>query len=233
MSLVPALAVDPAYTGSIDKAVADHLNNLNVEVDDDGKKVLRDICINVRKLQLMTGKVARNQTSSIADIRADVTLYNSILARQSGRCLWCGAKLSSPLIKETLEHVAPKHIGDDPIDGSNWAIVCDSCNNGKANALAWATKAEAHDYFHRTDFAKLNEITLAHRWAVLMRSRRCIKCNATTKEKELWVYRRVATGLPIPANCSITCEDCGAFHKLEILLPKWLPDEAGRGKPIY
>src|SRR5262245_30834072 len=76
MSLIPGLAVDPTYTGSIDMALNDHLNNLGINVDDDGKKVLRDICINVRKLQMMNSSTARRRTSSIAEIKGDVTLYD-------------------------------------------------------------------------------------------------------------------------------------------------------------
>jgi hypothetical protein len=232
MSLLPAQAVDPNYRGSLDTSIRDHLASLGLSLGRDELRTLRNICINVRRLQQMGSTQARNLSTSIADLRADVRLYNAILDRQNGRCLWCGIDFSSPYVKESLEHVAPKHLGDDPQDGSNWAIACLSCNHGKSNSLAWAAKAEAHDFFQRNDFVRPNEISLAHRWSVLMRSRRCVSCGRNPKQTELWIYRRILTGLPIPANCAVTCPDCANSNSLEILRPQWAVGETNRVLPL-
>lgn len=231
MSLIPAQGVDPAYNGNIDKAINEHLMHLGLDLGAEERRVIRDICINVRKLHGLNSRAARNITMTIAELRGDSVFYKQILNRQQGRCIWCGVELASPNVKETLEHVAPKHLGDDPADGKNWAISCSSCNNGKSNILAWAACAEAHDYLSRKDFSTVNQITLLHRWAVLMRTRKCVKCEARPTQTELWVYRRVSTGLPIPANCSLSCINCASRLNLEILLPKWMDEETNRSKP--
>lgn len=232
MSLIPAQAVDPSYSGSLDKAIEAHLNSLGLNLGKTERTVLRDICINVRKLHGLNKRQARAQMMGIASLRGDQTLYQQIRNRQNGRCIWCGVELSSTNVRETLEHVTPKHLGNDPSDGRNWALACSSCNGGKADVFAWAACAEAHDYLRRNDFSTVNEITLAHRWAVLMRTRNCANCGTPPKQAELWVYRRIATGLPIPANCSVSCLTCATDQKLEILLPKWPPEESKRGKPL-
>jgi hypothetical protein len=231
MSLIPAQAFDPTYTGSIDKAIQDHLNQIGINISDEERRVIRDICINVNRLRGLSKSAARRRTAGLAELRGDPRLYNAILKRQNGRCLWCGVDLSSSDVEQSLEHVAPKHLGDDPPDGKNWGIACTSCNSGKAESLAWSARPEAHDYISRLDFSDINEIGLAQRWAVLMRSSHCSKCGATSKDAELWIFRRIPTGLPIPVNCSVTCLACATSHHLEILLPKWQPRESKRGKP--
>jgi hypothetical protein len=85
----------------------------------------------------------------VAQLRGQPVLYDLILTRQNGRCNWCGVELSPP-VRETLDHVAPKHYGDDLPDASNWALTRDSCNFGKADTLAWAASAEAHDFLSRS-----------------------------------------------------------------------------------
>lgn len=232
MSLIPVRAIDPNYSGSIDAAIDDHLRELDLSLEPKEKVVIRNLCINMRRLHGLNAEQARARSMTIAQLRGNHTLYNTVFKRQNGRCLWCGVDLTSGQVRQSLEHITPKHIGDDPADGSNWGIACSSCNFGKEDALAWATRPAAHDYYGRNDFSALDEITLAHRWSVLIRSRRCVKCGASPKETELWVYRRVKTGLPIPSNCSVACVPCATSHRLEVLLPKWSQREDVRGKPI-
>jgi hypothetical protein len=130
-------------------------------------------------------------------------------------------------VKETLEHVSPKHIGNDLADGTNWALACLSCNHGKGDALAWSAVPWAHDSLSRTEFANGDEIGQRHRWVILRRSSRC-ECGATPGSMELWVYKRVRTGLPIPSNCGATCEGCAASRARDILRVRWCPEESLR-----
>lgn len=226
MSLIPAQAVDPSYQGSIDKAIDTHIKLLGLTLQHEELIVIRDICINVRRMQGLNRDTARRMSATIATLRGDRKLYLEVLNRQNKRCVWCGVELDAPGVKQTLEHVTPKHLGDDPVDGKNWAIACASCNFGKAHNLAWAASAQAHDYVSRSDFDSIKQLSLLHRWAVLMRTRKCIKCESLPLNTELWVYRRISTGLPIPANCSITCVSCAKIYSLEVLVPKWDPSEA-------
>jgi hypothetical protein len=147
--------------------------------------------------------------------------------RQRDRCIWCGVELLPP-VEETLEHYSPKHLGDDPPDSRNWAIACKTCNNGKGDALAWASMPEAHDYFGRTQLSGASRISQRHRWAVLMRHRKCVMCGIEPNQRELVIIKRVRTGLPIPANCAAVCRNCGVAHKSLVLTAEWAPEEAAR-----
>jgi hypothetical protein len=232
MSLIPAEAFDSQYKGSVDASIDRHLSTLGLVLSPQATRNLRNICLNASKLKNLKAKAARDSAMSLAQIRAMPTVYTSITKRQGGRCLWCGVLLNDPNVRETLEHMIPHHLGDDPSDGSNWGLACMSCNSGKADTLAWAAQSFAHDFFARSDFDDTRLIPLRPRWSVLMRSRNCALCSKTPRETELWVYRRIRTGLPIPANCAATCLPCARSNKLELIKPRWFePFEARRGMP--
>jgi len=232
MSLLPAKAFDPLYTGSLDAAIDEHLARLSLPLGTHEKRTIRDICINVRRLTGMNSRAIRTGAMSLAGLRAMPSTYARILARQGDRCLWCGVDLHATDVQQTLEHVAPYYLGDDMPDSSNWALSCQSCNEGKGDALAWAAQREAHGFIPRVDLSGDSQISLQHRWIVLMRSSRCNSCNRSARELELWVFRIVSTGLPIPANCGVACGPCAIARKWEILSPRWAARETSRAKPI-
>lgn len=232
MTLLPEKALAPHYQGSIDLAIEEHLAALNFSMPEQEKRVIRDVCINIRKLQGLTSQDARSRTYTIAQLKADPREYSRIVARQNGRCIWCGVNFQAASVDPTLEHMAPKHLGDDLPDGSNWALSCSTCNAGKGATLSWAATPAAHDYIARTDPFGTGQITQQHRWSVLMRTKACVSCAKTASQTELWVYKRVSTGLSIPANCSTTCDQCASAEKLNILTPMWAPKEAHRKLPL-
>lgn len=232
MSLLPAKAFDPLYTDSLDAAIDEHLTQLNLSLGPRERRAIRDICINVRRLTGMNSRAVRAGAMSLAGLRAMPAAHARILAAQNNRCLWCGVDFNSTDVQQTLEHVAPYHLGDDMPDTRNWAVSCQSCNEGKGDALAWAAQREAHGFVPRVDLSGASQISLQHRWIVLMRSNRCTSCRHTSRESELWVFRVIPTGLPIPANCAVACGPCAIARKLEILSPKWASRETSRAKPI-
>jgi hypothetical protein len=228
MSLIPAKAIDPDYDGSYDAAIEEHLKELDLMVDEPGKLVIRNLCINIKKLQGLDRRGARNAVASLAQIRANPPIYRKLIERQNGRCLWCGILLNRGDVSQTLEHIVPKHLGNDPSDGTNWGLSCTSCNYGKGAALAWSATPWAHDYLGRTQFSTPDGITLQHRWVTLRRSPKCEFCGTGPKDAELWVRKRVQTGLPIPANCSTVCTACARTRGAKVLKTVWAPAERGR-----
>jgi hypothetical protein len=231
MTLIPANAFDGNFSGSIDSAVSDHLATLGVNLSVDERQVLRNICINIRRLRHLNSKAARQATMSLGDLRANPKMYAKILTSQNNRCIWCGVELLTPTIKMTLEHMAPKLIGDDPSDGSNWALACKTCNSGKDDLLSWASSPFANGYLRAKHFLYPATICRENRWIVLARERRCDSCQRGPDMVELGIYRQVSTGLPIPQHCSLTCSSCGIAKKKEVLNTEWEASENSRMFP--
>lgn len=229
-SLIPQKALDRSYEGSYDAAIDEHVRNLGMTLSEESKSALRNLIINVVRLRGMSADVARFQTAKLRDLRANPGLYQRVLDRQGGRCVWCGIDLNEASVKQSLEHMLPKHLGDDPPEAHNWAVACSSCNSGKRDAVAWATSPWAYDYFERTDFEVLGGISLQHRWTVLCRDRRCFWCELRSDQTELFNFKRIETGLPVPSNCGTTCSDCAIANGLTILEAEWVPGEIERAR---
>ena len=228
ISLIPSKALSNNIDQSIDLSIREHLNCLGLELSDIEINVLTDVCINIRKVQGMNATAARRSSLSLAELKGIPQKYAAIREKQNGRCIWCGVRLDNEYVELTLEHIVPKHIGDDVPSGVNWGLACNSCNNGKGDSLAWASSPWAHDYFGRNDFLIEGRITLKHRWSVLRRTNHCEKCFKTPKDVEIWVFRRIKTGLPIPSNCSSICLDCSSLDVIEILEPNFIGEEKKR-----
>lgn len=234
MSLVPARAVDPSYHGSIDAAVDEHLTNLGITLGAEERLVLRNLCLHVRRYHGVDAAQARNLTMSLPQLRTtNPGMYDAMRKEQNNRCFWCGVRFDAVGVAEELDHITPKVLGDDMFDGSNWALTCRSCNQGKGESFAWAAQPEAQNYLRRLEFSDVNAIGLPQRWVILARERSCDSCAAGPQDEELWVYRRVKTGLPIPSNCSATCAKCGLHRKCDVLTPRWDQREVTRLIPVW
>src|SRR5262249_38762483 len=137
-SLLPADALDTSDPNvNIDNKIEEHLAELGLELSAPEQEVLRDICINYRKLMGLNRSGVQARTMTLGAKKAPRVDYERIRKRQKERCLWWGVPLDPPAY-ETLEHVAPKHIGDDPGSTRNWGLSCKTCNEGKSDVLAWA-----------------------------------------------------------------------------------------------
>ena len=228
ISLIPSKALSGDVDQSLDLSIREHLNCLGLELSDAEISVLTNICINIRKLQGLSSDDARRHTLSLAELKGMPRKYASILKKQNNRCLWCGVSFDNEYVEMTLEHIVPKHIGDDVPSGANWGLSCNSCNNGKGDSLSWSASPWAHDFFNRNDFLVDGEITLKHRWTVLRRTNHCTKCLKKPQETEIWVFRRIKTGLPVPSNCSSICLYCSSNEGVEILKPIFIGEESRR-----
>lgn len=227
MSLIPAAALREHFEGSYDRAITEHLSALGLTLGDDEVAVLRSVIINIRRLRGLNSKQAREKCATLALIKSK-PVYRDLRARQRDRCLWCGVSFSEPDAFETLEHVIPKHLGDDMPDGRNWALSCKTCNEGKADTFVWSASSWAYDYVRRNDFMEPDIIEREHRWVVLRRTPECAFCKIGTTEAELWVTRRIKTGLAIPSNCSSACAGCAEKHDLQTLPVRWAEEERSR-----
>lgn len=228
MTLVPAGAFDASFSGSIDRAVSDHLATLGVTLSASQRQQLRDICINIRRLRHLSGTAARRASKSLGDLRAMPSTFTRIMSEQNQRCIWCGVLLASPNVKMSLEHMAPKHIGDDPNDGRNWAVACTTCNSGKGDLLSWASSPFANGYLRAKHFVNPRVVCIENRWIVLARDGRCDTCQQGPKSVELGIYRQISSGLPIPQHCAATCASCAATNGKEILTVDWDSQESAR-----
>ncbi|MCM5571084.1 hypothetical protein M6I34_11260 [Burkholderiaceae bacterium FT117] len=230
-TLIPEKALHAPANVSYDALIDEHLGELGIQISSESKAELRNLIINIAKLRGLTATAARAQVAKIGTLKSDYPLYTKVMGRQGGRCIWCGALFSDPNVEESLEHMLPKHIGDDPPEAKNWAIACLSCNAGKRDLLSWATSQFAFDFFERNDFQAVGQIGLTHRWIVLCRDGKCDGCGVSPSYAELFVYKRVRTGLSIPANCSTMCQACIRERMVAPLSVDWSPREKGRQVP--
>lgn len=229
-SLIPGKAIDPSYKGNIDAAIREHLAAIRTSLSDEAIEKVRGFCINLRRLHGANKSQARAMAKSLGELRTRPVQFREIRDRQGGRCMWCGADFVRAEVDMTLEHVAPKHIGDDPEDGSNWGLACRSCNEGKEDAFSWAATKWAHDFVPRK-FALGNQIRLEHRWTILARSPKCDRCHTSPRQSELFVYKRIDTGLSVPSMCSTICEACARANSITTLSPLWADKERTRVTP--
>ena len=228
MAIVPANAFDSGFTGSIDRAISEHLVELGVTLSVENRQQLRDICINIRKVRHLTGKQARRVSKSLSDLRANPSDYTRIMTAQNDRCIWCGVVLVSSAVKMSLEHMAPKHVGDDPADGKNLAIACTTCNSGKGELLSWASSPFASGFLRAMHFRDPNMICIENRWIVLALDRRCESCRKGPLDVELGVCREIQSGLPIPQHCTTTCANCATTLRKDVPVVALHADEFTR-----
>lgn len=227
MSLLPGKALDGSYAGSIESAIDEHVAEMGVALSRSAVGVLESICINVNKFRGLTGKAVRAQSMSIGRLKIDVGSYQNVRRLQCDRCYWCGVELSGVSVIETLDHLVPKHLGDDPPSQQNWVIACRSCNLGKDDAMTWATHDHVSGFLRHAELQDSASISLAARWVVLGRDRKCSRCQTSPCGSELRVRRRLPTGLSIPPLCESVCLTCCVADDV---LPKvlWDAKEAGR-----
>lgn len=229
MSLIPARALAPDFQDTFDSAIHEHLGQIGVTLSSKSRKLLRQLIINLRKLSGVSSEEARRKSFSIADLKGRGK-YDALRDSQCDRCKWCGVELDSENVSEVLDHILPKHMGSDPDDGTNWALSCSTCNQGKSDSISWSTTAHAYDYISRQDTADPFRISPNFRWVILRRSGHCDCCGKPPKLSELAIHLRVPTGLPIPANCTSRCTDCAkTVNGSRIVQVRWGPKELGRG----
>lgn len=154
------------------------------------------------------GNTRCRRKGSIADLRANPSLYKKIRTTQGGRCAVCGTFFEAPG-DETLDHTVPFRIVGDAPDGANWQILCPACNGGKSERLSALQSPEAMNWSYRDAGGNyVRTPSLQTRYVVLTLAGGCEddRCAARPSATELLVQRISVTGLWLADNLEVRCQ---------------------------
>ena len=180
--------------------IREHLKNLGISPDEDLVRGVKFVCENFRKK-----RGASIRKWGVTDVYLYLPhIYQAKLESQGGRCNVCGTVLHYGENMQ-LDHVMPWHLGNDPVDGSNWQFLCLDCNTGK-NVFPYFSLSKAGiNWIGPEDNDNLR---LDVRYAALVRDGKCVRTGRTPRETELVVTKRVRTGCWILDNVESTCLIC-------------------------
>ena len=148
---------------------------------------------------------------SIADVRnRHTTVFNELMLGQGHRCAYCGYSFAEIPGEQTLDHIIPYRLGGDHMCGSNWQILCKTCNSdGKKDMLSIFQHRVANDWiYHLVRWTPEQEDRTGKKriqFAVILRDKKCKQCEAGPTEKQLFAINET-TGLSIPSNMVCVCE---------------------------
>jgi 5-methylcytosine-specific restriction endonuclease McrA len=208
---MPASLIGGEYSPApIKPTIAAHLRNRGSDEPDDVLLACLKSVIEQYQRTRPRSAVWRTRKRGIADIRANTTMYGLIRSRQGHRCATCGICLASGSVDEHLDHVVPfRLIGDVP-DGSNWQILCTTCNLGKAEFLMPVLRPSWHNWSYQegTLAATLEEISNEVRFAAYWDVGACVYCGRSPHETQLTLRKKVETGPAVRTNLEAICLDC-------------------------
>lgn len=163
-----------------------HLELLGIEFDEELVSAIKYLCTNFRAKR---GAVTKKR--SITDVYVKYPrVYERIMARQGGRCAYCGIPLHYGDNMQ-LDHIVPWHIGDDPHGGTNWQFCCDACNRGKCDDPYYSLDRVVANWINPLDRPRLTERV---RFSALCRDGECVLTGRRPTETELTVVKKVDTG---------------------------------------
>lgn len=210
-SAMPASLIGSEYsTAPIKPAIVEHLGNRGIRQPDAGLVACLKSVIEQYQRTRPRSAVWRTRKKGMADLRSNTKLYQEIRARQGERCAVCGVPLASGSVDEHLDHVVPfRLIGDAP-DGSNWQILCTSCNLGKAEFLVPALRPTWHNWCYQEGSMApvLEAISDEVRFAALWEAEVCCVCGRSPRVCELVLTKKVETGPAVRTNLNVRCSTC-------------------------
>lgn len=135
-------------------------------------------------------------------------IYEHIMTAQNGRCVFCGY-LFTENGDQHLDHIIPYNLGgDEPNSGSNWQILCKSCNRAKGDLLTVLQYQDRQDWIYRLrnwfPESETRENKERFRLIALVRDGSCMGCGGTPSETELRTINQT-NGLSIPSNLDVVC----------------------------
>ncbi|WP_408963201.1 HNH endonuclease [Nonomuraea angiospora] len=133
-------------------------------------------------------------------------MYALLQKRQSGRCATCGDPFGN--IKETLDHIVPWRLGGDPLDGSNWQVLCGPCNGGKSNFISILQDAIAHNWLYGKEITVGGPMADTARYMALRQYPRCQadNCTADAESARLLVALQDPAGMYLMHNLQVLCD---------------------------
>jgi hypothetical protein len=110
--------------------------------------------------------------------------------------------------EETLDHVVPWRIVGDIGEGTNWQVICRSCNIGKASYMSTLQTLEAQNWIYSESDIENIDVRLRTRYALLMQGGYCSHtgCCATPRTSRLTIIPRFPDFLPIADHHRVVCE---------------------------
>lgn len=147
---------------------------------------------------------------SIGDVRSrHTTVFNGLMLGQGHRCAYCGYSFAEIPGEQTLDHIIPFRLGGDHMCGSNWQILCKTCNWKKKDMLSIFQHRVANDWiYHLQRWTPEQEDRTGKKrieFAVILRDKKCKQCESGPTEKQLFAINET-TGLSIPSNMVCVCE---------------------------
>lgn len=210
--LLPVAAMKrPAPGIPVRPAIRAHLAGLGVAED----RLLEDILKSVADQWAETWKVNLREWGTSSRVKYQIgnvkglymSTYRKLAATQNSRCRICGVQIPGPTAVETLDHIVPWRLIGDVVDGSNWQLLCQTCNSVKGSWLAGLQLAESLNWVYEDDADFSAMPSRRTKYVVLARDRCCSRCGVDASAARLVVIRRQPTGLAVADNLEVRCEN--------------------------
>lgn len=186
--------------------IREHLQSLGVSADELLVEILKRVSEQLRLTNSPgSGYLARKVT--IAALRArNPRKYLLLRERQGQRCGVCGISLGET--QEELDHIIPFQIIGDVPDGSNWQILCGTCNSSKNAFFSAYQHPEALNWVYGRVLEVLEKPTSTTLYTVRAIRKCCSVCGRGPEQTHLHVFSRASLGLWVADHLEVVCIAC-------------------------
>jgi hypothetical protein len=214
--LMPKKAISrDSVSVPIRPSIEQHLSSLEIKVSNDLVNVIKEV--SDQFYQSKSSRSHKNSKYKLHRVKQSYpTIYNKLLESQHGRCLVCGVILNENDDSEnrpTLDHCIPWSLIGDPIDGSNWQILCHSCNRIKSEYTSYFHFPEIFNWVYSEildNFTKFGDspISKKTRYLALLLKHTCEypDCCKNVSNSRLFVVPDNHS-MPVVDHCKVFCEE--------------------------
>jgi 5-methylcytosine-specific restriction endonuclease McrA len=195
--------------------VRKHLDALDIKYDDELVSIIKSIADQYYSTSNQNN-LTKLRKYSMSDIRS-LGAYPWLSERQKNRCAICGHNFRKHG-GETLDHIIPWRLIGDNQDGSNWQILCATCNSGKSSYLTHLMLLASMNWVYGRSNLSDEEYSTQVRYSVLSRDCRCTfdSCDATPRNSALVLAKSIQSGLGLYDFLTTRCP-----KHLESSNPAW------------